>query len=369
MLAEEIAVIFIATQTNSSTFLWGSPGQGKSSLVRRGFSALGYRVHTIRLNTTLPHYLGGSPLPDQTNRTYDLVPPGWVRELNEADKSVLFLDDVTCAAPMVQTAALGLLDELEVAGITLKAIPIVAGNPNELATARFDLDAATANRCFHVWITSDAQSFKAAAEKDFPAPNVPVLRPGWKDRISVHRARILEFLVNSGSKLVNAMPPQMSKATTAWPSERTWEKTWNMLAAYDGIDPNSVPGVNLPAIKRLLFLGCVGEGAYKEFVHHVITPMEADAAKALAQGRNFAFPSQGDKVFGLLSAIAAKLQSGRLTEVNWNSAWGLVEALKDAGQLDRGVTFVQDLVSIGAGHFNTPKLYKDEIVPLLNGGR
>jgi hypothetical protein len=171
MLAEEIAVIFIATQTNSSTFLWGSPGQGKSSLVRRGFSALGYRVHTIRLNTTLPHYLGGSPLPDQTNRTYDLVPPGWVRELNEADKSVLFLDDVTCAAPMVQTAALGLLDELEVAGITLKAIPIVAGNPNELATARFDLDAATANRCFHVWITSDAQSFKAAAEKGFSRPH------------------------------------------------------------------------------------------------------------------------------------------------------------------------------------------------------
>lgn len=366
MKIEETAVIFIVIQIGKSVFIWGPPGQGKSSLVRRGFEKLGYRVHVIRMNTILPHHLGGTPLPDPTGEAVKFVPPQWVHQLNEAEKSVLLLDDLTGAPQTLQIAGLGLLDERQIGGVTLKAHTMAAGNPNTLATARFPLDAAAANRCIHVFITSDGASFAAAAEKDFPAPVVPRLIGDWKQRVPIHRARILDFLKGPGNSLVNSMPDEMNPKTVAWPSERSWEACWQAMAAYDVIDPESVPGLNLPEVKRLLFYGCVGEGAYKTFVQHVITPMEADAKTALAQGRNFVFPKGGDKVFGLLSAVTARLQQN-LAETSWNSAWELLEALKRDGQLDRGITFAQDLISLGAAKFRPPEFYKKHVVHLLHG--
>ena len=370
MLAEQKAAILIIVQAGMSPFMWGNPGQGKSALVRLGFTKLGYAVHVIRVNTILPHHLGGSPLPHPGGEMVRFVPPEWAIELNKSGKAVLLLDDLSCATPMGQMAALGILDERMIGGFHMdNVIPIAAANPNSVATQRFDLDAAAANRCVHVFITSDPESFRKDVAAGFPAPIVPVVGKDWKKFVERHSNRITSFLCsNDGAGLVNKMPEQITPETVAWPSERTWEKCWQLMAACDAIDPESAVGINMPEVKRILFRGCVGAGAQKAFINHFLKPMEASANDALKQGRHYVFPKEGDKLFGLLGAVVEKLEAS-LDEKKWEQAWGLLEALFKDGQSDRGITFALDLLSINKERFRKPPFYEQTIRGLLAAGK
>jgi MoxR-like ATPase len=145
MRKEQKAAVLIVAQTGRSSMLWGPPGQGKSQFIRTGFSQLGYAVYVLRVNVVLPHHMGGAPYPNSDGTSFMLLPPQWAIDLSKAPKSVLFLDDLSCASPMGQLAALGLMDEKQIGGLTLtNTVTIGAANPNSLATARFDLDAAAA---------------------------------------------------------------------------------------------------------------------------------------------------------------------------------------------------------------------------------
>lgn len=365
MRKSEKAAVMIIVQINGAAFLWGGPGQGKSSFIRNGFEKLGYRVKIIRVNTILPHHLSGSPIPSSDGKSVVYVPPSWALELNEAPKSVLFLDDVSCASTMGQTACLGLMDEREVGGVKLKAIPIAAANPNTLATARFELDAAAANRCIHVTITSDGETFRDDAMNGFPAPVVPTIRESWEKLIPRKVDLVTKFLASpEGASVLNAMPDQITMKSVAWPSERTWEWFWKIQAACDCIDLESIPGIDLRQVRSILCCGAVGEGAYNTFLKYFTKPMEAKVDSALRQNKKYRFPETGDEMFGLLEAVAAKLTGG-FTPETWGQAWGIVEGAYETAHRDRIVPFVLDMLSINKGQFNPPAFYDKTVRKFL----
>lgn len=355
----EMAAVLVIVQVGESPFLWGPPGQGKSSFIRHGFGKLGYIVHVLRVNTILPHHMGGSPIPTANGQSIRHAPPEWAIKLNEAEKSILFLDDVSCASTMGQTAALQILDEKRVGDMQLKAIPVAAANPNTLATARFELDGAAANRCVHVPITSDAATFRASALAGFPAPDVPKLRPNWEQLIPTKMRLILDYLDSpEGASQLNDMPERITEKTVAFPTERTWEKCWRLLAACDCIDPVSIPGCSIRELRTQLFTGCVGEGAWKKFLSYYTKPMLIRTDEALRHGKAFSYPEEGDQMFGLLEALSQKLLGSNLTEEMWNRAWSFAEGAWETSHRDLVVTFVLDLLSLKLGYdFKLPRFY------------
>ncbi len=366
MKNEEKAALLIAAQTGASAMLWGPPGQGKSKFVRSGFAKLGYAVKVLRVNTILPHHLGGSLAPDKNGEQTKTLPPDWAVELNMAEKSVLFLDDMSCATPSGQTAAMGLMDEREIGGLKLKAVTLGAANPNTLATARFDLDAAAANRALHIPITSHSATFREDAMAGWPAPRVPVIRENWEQLIEQKADLITRFLCSpEGEAVLNAMPEQINMRTVAWPSERSWEMCWRLLAACDALKPESMTGIDILAVRSLLFRGSVGEGAFRKFNNFFLKPMEGNVSEALRHGKAYSFPENGDAMFGLLGAVSAKLGSGSLSEKQWNQAWSLLEGAWETSHRDRAVTFALDLISMNQGLYEMPAFYSRRVAPVL----
>ncbi len=365
MKIEETVALAIAIQSGKRVLLLGDPGQGKSGLVRGGFTKLGFKVKVIRVNTTPPHYLSGFPVPQEGGQKVKIVPPDWVFELNGAERSIIFFDDITCAGQLAQTTVFGIMDEGMVADVPLKAGIVGAANLSTLATPRFELDAATANRLIHIEISNDPESFAAQARADFPAPIWPKLRGDIATFIPTHRERILTFLTSGdGAGLVNAMPKKMEAKTLAYPTQRSWQACWELMAACDAVDPTSIGNVNLRAVKRLLFIGAVGEAAHKTFGKHLTQSWDKPAADAIRQGKHYVFSKRGDDVFALCTAVSALLESN-LSESNWNGAWGLVEALEKDNLLDRGISLVLDLIGLNRGKFALPGFYESRILPAI----
>lgn len=367
MKKEQAMAVILVAETGNVGFMWGSPGQGKSSLVRLGFPQLGYEVHVIRVNTILPHHLSGTPVPNSDGTAVSYLPPEWAIELNKAEKSVLFLDDVSCASPMGQTATLGLMDEREIGGLKLKAVPIAAANPNSLATARFDLDAAAANRCVHIQITSHAETYRENVLAGFPAPQVPKLRDNWRKLIGVKQDLITRFLCSpEGEAVVNCMPEQMSPNTVAWPSERSWHTLMEELAACDSLEPESIKGIDLLELRSIIFRGCVGDGAYQTFNNYFLKPMEVNVDEALRHGKAYSFPENGDQMFGLLGAVSNQLFQDGLDAKKWKQACSLLEGAWETSHRDRAVTFAVDLLSLNQERFALPKYFSKKICSVLD---
>lgn len=365
-VTEKVAIV-IGVQMNEPMMLWGPPGQGKSKFIRGSMQQLGYAVEIMRVNNMLPHQINGNQVGDLERRATVQLPPEWAIELNKHEKSLLFLDDLTCAAPTMQTAALGLMDERRVAGLTLKAVPVAAANPGSLAAIRFDLDSATSNRAIHVRTSSDGKAFREDAMNGFPLPPIPEVRAGWEALVTRKMDLVTTFLSSvQGERLVNQEPERITMETVAWPSERTWEKFWRVLAVCDSLVPESLEGVDLVAVRKKLLVGCVGRGALEAFNTYFLDPLEADVEVALRHGKAYSFPERGDQMFALLSAVTRKLYRRRMTERSWKQAWSLFEGAWETSHRDRAITFALDLLSMGGVEFRPPEFYTKVVRPKLD---
>lgn len=362
--AEEVA-IFVAAQINIPVILWGPPGQGKSAFCSLGFENLGYFVLTIRTNNIQPHHLGGFPVPSPDGTLVRMVPPSWVYELNEKPKAVLFLDDLSAAPPSNQMAALGLLDEKQICGIKLKAITLAAANFDSVATQRFMLDAAAANRMVHIPVTSDVQRYTEGVINNFPTPTLPVVRPTWTEMVRGKAQFISQFLLSAeGAASLNAMPPEITEKTVAWPSERSWHMVMKCLAACDSIQPDSIADVNMADVRELLFKGCVGNAAYQQFLQSLRKSSKFNAGEALNRGERYDFPEQGDDFHALMWNVRSKVCAD--PQKHWNNAWALVAGALRTQHRDATVPLITDLIGLGNSQRVLPERYEDSIRRLLD---
>src|SRR4051812_4986328 len=85
--------------TRRPVYLWGGPGVGKSSIVRRAAESLGKELVDLRATLLDPVDLRGLPRLDGDTAVW--CPPAF---LPRAGEGVLFLDGLAQAAPLVQAA-------------------------------------------------------------------------------------------------------------------------------------------------------------------------------------------------------------------------------------------------------------------------
>lgn len=146
-----------AGQMTASWMLHGRPGIGKTEIVTQLAAETGSRLYDLRLTTIEPQDLRGLPFYDhQAKRTIWYPPedlPG-----DDAHPSILFLDELTAAAPSLQPTVYGLLQERRVGQHALPASTFIvaAGNTVEDGAIAYEMGTALSDRLIHLSLRAEA---------------------------------------------------------------------------------------------------------------------------------------------------------------------------------------------------------------------
>jgi MoxR-like ATPase len=255
-----IRVMAAGIRANIPTLLWGDPGVAKTATITAFGEASGLHVETVVGSVREATDFVGLPFEDDGTVKYTAL--SWARRCAEADRALLFFDELTTAPPSVQRAMLRILQERVVGEFQLpETVSIVAAaNPASVAVDGWDLPAPIANRLMHVdwkmdtdgWLTGVMTGFEGVT----PQAIDEVLGAGDDvHRVQV-RAKVTTFLRNRPD-LLHKMPTDPVLAGKGWPSPRSWTNAMSVLGALDPTDDDAA---------MLALVGCVGEGAATEYV-------------------------------------------------------------------------------------------------------
>ena len=310
----------VSVQAGVPVLLWGSPGTGKTSVVRALGESLGWPTEIVIGSIREPADFAG--LPVVINGSVEMAPPLWARRLAASGYGLLFLDELTTAPPAVQAAMLRVVLERVVGDLSLpEGVRVVAAaNPPEEAADGWQLSPPLANRLVHLDWPVDAKAVSRGIAMGFPRP------PSFDGRVATAtqsvtaRATVGAFL-EVRPALVLDVPAVAEQAGRGWPSPRSWEAVARLLAACDAV------GASEDA-RTFLVLGAVGEGAGIEFLSWLANMDLPDPEAVLADPDGFELPERSDRAFAVLSAVAA-VAVGRGDADSWTAAWRVVERVAD----------------------------------------
>lgn len=314
---------------NIPTLLWGDPGQGKTARIEAHAKAWGRHCETVVGSVReSSDYLG---LPVEVDGAVVYSPPSWARRLSEAAVSLLFLDELTTAAPSVQKAMLRVLQEREVGEHSLPdTVAIVAAaNPPETAADGWDLPAPIANRVMHLDWHFDADEWLNGVGTGFAHQIVPTLDQMLGDATTEDRARvsgaITAFLRARPELLAPPVPTDPVAAGRAWPSPRSWT---NAITALTQLHPGDEDAA------FLVLKGCVGEGATTEFLAWISLADLHNPADVLADPAIVDWSGERpDRLFALTSALAS-LALSRGDKRSWEKAVAALTMCAQEGKPD-----------------------------------
>ena len=151
-----------AGQLTASWMLHGRPGVGKTQIIAQLAQEIGARLYDLRLTTLEPQDLRGLPFYDHDSRTTRWYPP----EDLPADPdhpAVLFLDELTAAAPALQPTVYGLLQERRVGPYRLPdpVFVVAAGNQAEDGAVAYEMGTALSDRLVHLVVRAEAADWIA----------------------------------------------------------------------------------------------------------------------------------------------------------------------------------------------------------------
>ncbi|MEW2135099.1 MoxR family ATPase [Streptomyces sp. NPDC005409] len=152
----QIPELLLGLATVRPVFLWGAPGIGKSSLVRKFADSLGLECVSLLGTQLAPEDLIGVPQIRDGKSVF--CPP---QAIARDEPYCLFLDELNAASPDVQKAFYSLILDRRIGSYELPAGSIVIGAGNRAtdnALAR-PIASALVNRLTHVHLTASAQDW------------------------------------------------------------------------------------------------------------------------------------------------------------------------------------------------------------------
>ena len=301
--------------------LWGSPGTGKTSVVRAVGESFGWPVEVVVGSIREPTDFAG--LPVVVDGGVRLAAPAWARRLADTGHGLLFLDELTTAPPAVQAAMLRIVLERVVGDLELPSgvRVVAAANPPEQAADGWDLAAPLANRLVHLDWPVDAAAIAQGLAVGFPKPDPAKYTDPDPARLVAARAAVAAFL-KVRPALVLQVPTVAAKAGKGWPSPRSWETMATLLGMCDTVGANE-------DVRAALVTGAVGEGAGIEFLSWLAHADLPDPEAVLADPDSFVLPERSDRAFAALTAVASvAITHGDAG--SWTAAWRVLAKATEA---------------------------------------
>ena len=141
------------------TFIWGSPGVGKSSLVAQIALEKEMKFIDLRLSLLDPTDLRGIPFFAKEEKKAVWAKPEFLPDTDSQEFGILFLDEINSAPPTIQAAAYQLILDRKIGEYTLPdgwAI-VAAGNRESDRGVVFRMASPLANRFVHLDMEVDLQ--------------------------------------------------------------------------------------------------------------------------------------------------------------------------------------------------------------------
>lgn len=314
---------------HTPVMLWGAPGVGKSQMVQQVAARHGVPVTDIRLSQMEPSDLRGIPF--RVERHVEWAPPAMLPDAERhGPAGVLFLDEITSAAPSVSAAAYQLILDRRLGAYQVPegwAI-FAAGNRQGDRGVTYTMPAPLANRFSHFEVDVNLDDWVA-----------------WAYASGIDE-RLIGFLRFRPELLFDFDP---AHNPVAFPSPRSWEFAHRALAKFGD--------------QREMLVGalqaCVGPAAGIElaaFVENLDTLPDIDAIVA---GEEVSVPDEIDLQYAVASALVGRAIKVQGSD-NARGAYGNI--LEFAGrfhQREMGVMLVSDMHrAVGEELFQLPQFSK-----------
>ncbi len=259
------------------TFIWGSPGIGKSSIVKQIAQEKNLEFIDLRLSLLDPTDLKGIPFFDSNNNEALWAQPNFLPK-EPASQGILFLDEINTAPPSVQAAAYQLVLDRKVGDYELpKGWAIVAaGNSESDRGVVYRMPPPLANRFIHLEMEVSFEDWKS-----------------WAYQKSIEPA-IIAFLNFDSSKLFNFDPSSNEKS---FATPRSWEYVDRVLKS------------NIPKASELEVLsGAIGKETAVGFIGFKKVMHRLPNIEDILEGKEVELEEDTQLLFALISALVAKLQ-------------------------------------------------------------
>jgi hypothetical protein len=290
--------------TRRPTYLWASPGVGKSSIVRQVASELGVQLIDIRATLLDPVDLRGLPRVEGDQAKW--CAPAFLPTDGEG---ILFLDELAQAPPLVQSSCLQLTLDRRIGEYVLPDgwTVVAASNRQEDRAGTHRLISPLLNRFIHLDMDVSLDDWQTWAVQRGIAPEV--------------RA----FLRFKPGLLFNFDP---STNPRAFPTPRSWQFVSDVL-------PHTPK-----ALSHQVVAGCVGEGPAAEFVGFLkLYSTLPDLDAVLANPDRSAIPTEPSVVCALIPALVEKVRKDR------NKASNFVKYVTRMGD-EYGMLGLRDLLAV-----------------------
>jgi MoxR-like ATPase len=288
--------------TRWPAFIWGPPGVGKSSVVRKVADARKLQLLDIRASLLDPTDLRGIPTVSGDKARW--CPPSFLPHDPDSE-GILFFDELNSAPPLVQASLYQLTLDRRVGEYVLpeKWRILAAGNRAEDSSITFRMPAALSNRFVHLDYEVDFDDWRK-----------------WAVDSDIHPL-VLGFLSTRQELLFN-----MEKAEKGFPTPRSWEMVSDLLRSF---------GVAKDA--QDILVGTVGEGASIEFIAYCEKALSEEAILAiLADPDNATLPANLGDQYALISYITSASRDTKILD----AAAGIVLRLKP----ELGVLLLRNLL-------------------------
>ena len=308
--------------------LWGPPGVGKSGLVAQMAARHGVPMIDIRLSQMEPSDLRGIPF-----RVGDLVQwavPALLPDTSRhGPRGVLFLDEITSAAPAVSAAAYQLILDRRLGEYAVPAgwAIVAAGNRQGDRGVTYAMPAPLANRFAHFELDVDLDDWVQWA---------------WAQGID---ERLIGFLRFKPELLFDFDPARTLAGEMAFPTPRAWEFAHRALGKFG----------DRPALLQSALVACVGQAAGVECAAYLATLDRLPDLDAIVDGREAGVPQEIDLQYAVAAALV-----GRALRVKGTPgaarAWGhILDYAERLPTREMGVMLVADLHrSLGTPLFKVP---------------
>lgn len=311
--------VFIPPQIGVVSYAQGSPGVGKSAVIRALAELTGRRYLPCYLESMLPEDLGGIPVPRSidVNGTLEecavkLVDETFLRA--KSSPSIVLLDELNQASHSMMAAAQEWINPPPAS-----AWVFAAGNPIEQATNGVEFSAPFVNRMCIVDWTCPEDVIKAGWRtgfKSYPSCEFPIVPADYLETFGAFYGNILADFADRYPELFNRCPEDSSQASKPWPSPRSWTNVGRLMAAADSVGADSLT-------KNMLIKGCVGDAASQQFQRFVTSLQLPDPEEILAMPHTLKLPVRFDMSHAILSSVIGRV-TANFTPQRWEAGVDVV---------------------------------------------
>lgn len=325
-MRDQVTVLYTAVQAGIAVILWGVSGTGKTSALRQLSTALNRRLWAVSLPELEPTDMVGLPAREEVNgkRVTIYAPPRWAQELADVGDGIVLLDEMNrVSSQQMLNAAQAVIHDRRAGDLLLPPSTSLVGACNPTGRAgTLPLTSSFANRVLHVPWSVPFAEWKHGVESGWPAPTPALLPPNWRTIIKYKTTLVTDFL-QVRPTLLNAEPDDLHDAGQAWPSGRTWEMAWTMLAALGSIGFGEKTPESLLAVRA-----AVGQAASDEWRLWITNLDLPDPEAGLADPDSYQLPDRQDFILVALDALTRaaldKSKTPKEQVERYRAAWKIV---------------------------------------------